>query len=150
MSYVQNNLIKDEEVKYSAHLHPIIFFAPIFWTIIFIIIGIILNSFPDSSFVGILVIILGLIFLIKPYLQKISTEMAVTNKRVIIKTGIISRKTLEMNLSKIENIMIDQGILDRMLNFGKITVVGTGGTKEPFKFISDPLEFRKAVQSQSV
>lgn len=62
--------------------------------------------------------------------------MAVTNKRVIIKTGLISRRTVELNLAKIENIAVDQGMWGRMMGFGKETVVGTGGTREAFTFLS--------------
>jgi len=64
-----------------------------------------------------------------------SSEFAITNKRVIIKVGLISRKTLEMNLSKIESVNVDQSILGRILRYGTLTVIGTGGTRETFTTI---------------
>ena len=126
MSYVENNLIQGEQVVYRAELHWIIFI----WPVIF-------------SFV-----LIGIPWLITAILQKKTTEMAVTNKRVIIKTGIISRRTIEMNLSKIENIEVNQNIIGRIFGYGIITIVGTGGTHEPFENVSQPLDFRKSVLAQ--
>jgi uncharacterized membrane protein YdbT with pleckstrin-like domain len=129
MSYVQTNLGSDEKVIHMGELHWAIFLP-----------GIILLPFYG----------IGVIFLFAAYIRKISTEMAVTNKRIIIKDGLISRRTIEMNLTKIENIGVDQGIIGRMLDFGTVTVVGTGGTREPFKCVVTPLAFRRAVQSQTM
>ena len=127
MSYVDSNLIPGETVVHRAKLHGMIFVP-----------GIVL-----------FVVIIGIFLLVAAIIRKATTEMAVTNKRVIIKTGLISRKTLEMNLAKVENIGVDQGIFGRMFNFGKITVVGTGGTHEEFSMVASPLDFRKAVQTQA-
>jgi uncharacterized membrane protein YdbT with pleckstrin-like domain len=127
MGYVDANLIAGEDVVYRANLHWIIFLP-----------GIILC-----------VIVIGVFLLIGALIRRFTTELAVTNKRVIIKTGWLSRKTLEMNLAKIENIAVDQSIIGRLFGYGTIAVVGTGGTREPFHNIANPLEFRKAVQAQS-
>lgn len=78
-----------------------------------------------------------------------TSEFAITNKRIIIKVGLISRRTLEMNLNKIESVNVDQGILGRILGYGTIVVIGTGGTREPFASISNPIEFRKRFQEFS-
>ena len=126
MSYVENNLIQGEQIVYRAELHWIIFIWPVIFSCVLI----------------------GIPWLIATILKKVTTEMAVTNKRVIIKVGIISRRTIEMNLAKIENIGVNQSIIGRIFGYGIITVVGTGGTSEPFKNVSKPLDFRKAVQAQ--
>src|SRR5206468_8290780 len=76
-----------------------------------------------------------------------TSEFAVTNKRVMIKVGWIRHRTMETMLSKVEAIGVEQSIMGRMLNFGSITVTGTGGTKEPFRKIARPLEFRRQVQA---
>jgi uncharacterized membrane protein YdbT with pleckstrin-like domain len=85
------------------------------------------------------------LFSLKGFLAFIfkTSEFVITNKRVIIKVGLISRRTLEMNLNKIETINVNQGILGRMLGYGTIVIIGSGGTKESFNGISDPLTFRK-------
>ena len=92
---------------------------------------------------------IGLLSLTSAFIYVSATELAVTTQRIIAKQGLISRRTLEMNVAKVENIQVDQTVLGRLLGFGKITVVGTGGTREPFSCIADPLAFRRAVQAQS-
>jgi uncharacterized membrane protein YdbT with pleckstrin-like domain len=89
----------------------------------------------------------GLILLLWAWLIYRTTELAVTNKRIISKTGIIRRSTMEMRLEKIESITVDQGVLGRMLNFGSITIAGTGGEKTPIRSIADPLAFQKYFMS---
>ena len=83
---------------------------------------------------------------ILPLIDRATSEFAVTNKRVIIKVGLISRRTLEMNLSKIESVNVNQTIIGRLIGFGTIVVIGTGGTKEPFERISNPMQFRRSFQ----
>jgi len=74
----------------------------------------------------------------------------VTNKRVLSKVGFIERESDETLLSKIEAIAVDQGFLGRLLDFGTVTITGTGGTDEPFPRIAQPLELRRQIQSQVV
>jgi uncharacterized membrane protein YdbT with pleckstrin-like domain len=74
--------------------------------------------------------------------------MAVTNKRVVVKTGVLSRRTYEILLSKIESIHVEEGLLGRMLGYGSVVVRGTGGTPEPFYQIAHPLELRRQVHHQ--
>lgn len=127
MSYVDTNLMKGEQVVHRAQLHWAIYIA-----------GALLSF-----------MLIGLPLLLAAFIRQRTTEMAVTNKRVIIKTGLISRRTVELNLSKVENVAVDQGILGRMLDYGTITVVGTGGTREVFAHVLSPLQFRRAVQEQT-
>jgi uncharacterized membrane protein YdbT with pleckstrin-like domain len=122
-SYVQSNLNTSEVVEYETNLH---------WVV--------LVSFSTLLTGGILAI---------PKLIEIFTsEFAITNKRIIIKVGFISRRTLEMNLQKIESINVNQSVLGRILGYGTIVVIGSGGTKERFANISNPLEFRNQYQKQ--
>jgi uncharacterized membrane protein YdbT with pleckstrin-like domain len=119
--YVNDNLINDERVELETTYHWIIFLS--------------LRS-------------LFTLF-IAPLIDRYTDEFAITNKRVIIKTGLISRKTFEMNNSKIESVNVDQGILGRILGYGTIRIVGSGGTKEVFPNIRKPLQFRKKFQEMS-
>lgn len=88
---------------------------------------------------------IGLYFLISAWLTYTSTELAVTNRRIIAKYGVIRRHAYEMNLDKVESFQVEQGIAGRLLDFGTILVRGTGSSFEPIVGISQPLEFRKAV-----
>jgi len=89
----------------------------------------------------------ALVSFVSAWVRSSSSEFAVTDKRVIIKVGWIRRRTLETMLAKVEGVGVDQTLTGRMLGFGTITVTGTGGTKEEFDRIADPLEFRRQVQS---
>ena len=83
---------------------------------------------------------------IAPLVDRWTDEFVITNKRVVVKTGLVRRRTIELNLTKIESVNIDQSILGRILGFGSIMIVGTGGTKEIFPHINNPLTFRKKFQ----
>lgn len=135
---------------HRAKLHKILFVWPglvAFVALVFSL-WILVNPQYNVKFAGIGVIV-AVIFLLSPYIQYITSEYAVTNKRVIVKVGLIRRQTLETLLQKIEAISVDQSVLGRILNYGTITITGTGGTRESFMNIADPLGFRRAVQEQT-
>lgn len=83
---------------------------------------------------------------IAPLISWFSDEFVITNKRAVVKAGVIGRRTVELNLEKVESIGVNQSILGRILGYGTVVITGTGGTRERFDFISRPLEFRKAFQ----
>jgi uncharacterized membrane protein YdbT with pleckstrin-like domain len=86
---------------------------------------------------------IGLGFWLSAFLTYISTELAVTNKRVIAKTGFIRRETIEINLIKVESIQVNQGIFGRIFNFGSLKINGTGSSSAPITGICNPLVFRR-------
>lgn len=143
MGYVDSNLLPNEQVTYRARLHRIIYLVPVCALIIALGVGVASGSWIAG---GILAVI-GLLLLVPPWIRSISSEFAVTNKRVLVKVGLIRRHSLELLLQKVEGIGVDQGILGRILGYGTITVSGTGGTREAFRMIADPLEFRRQVQA---
>lgn len=102
----------------------------------------------DYAFIRGLLIFLAIIAGISQIIMFITSEFIITNKRVIAKIGLIRRKSIEVLLNKVEGIQVNQGILARILGYGTITVGGTGGTKDPFKNIRSPIEFRKKAQEQ--
>lgn len=126
-NYVDSNLIKNEEVKYTAKVS--------FWSLLpTILLGLL----------GLMLYGLGVILLIVAAIRYYTTELAITNKRVIAKFGFIRRGTVELNINKIESIQVDQSILGRIFNFGSILVAGAGNPRAPIPGISSPLDFRKA------
>jgi len=88
---------------------------------------------------------IGLYVLALAWWRRMTIEVAVTDRRVIYKTGFINRHTVEMHMDKIESVDVDQGIFGRLLNFGDITINGTGEGKERIREIDHPLEFRSHV-----
>jgi len=83
------------------------------------------------------------IFCVNSLIIKRTTELAITSKRVIVKTGLIRRNTTELNHSKVESFSVDQGILGRILGFGTLVLTGTGGGKTKISNIASPLDFRR-------
>jgi uncharacterized membrane protein YdbT with pleckstrin-like domain len=110
--------------------------------------GLLCLSSPDLRPIGFICIILAILASISPWITYTSSEFAVTNKRVIVKAGFIRRVSLELLLTKVESISVNQGILGRIMGYGTIEVRGTGNTKERIPNIADPLGFRRKVQEQ--
>src|SRR5205823_4005524 len=94
------------------------------------------------------IIAIAVIPIVVAAIGRASAEFAVTNKRVILKTGFVQSKTAEMFLNKIESVGVDQSITGRILGFGTIVIRGTGGSLEPFHRVSSPLRFRNEIQEQ--
>ena len=86
---------------------------------------------------------LGLLFLGQVWLRYRTTQLAITNKRIISKRGILNHSTMELRLDKIESLKIEQPLLGRMLNYGSVILAGTGGDKTPIEHIRAPAEFQR-------
>ncbi len=89
--------------------------------------------------------VIGVTILLWVAVQVWTTEMAVTNKRIIYKTGLIARNTTELMIGKVESVQVNQGITGRLFGFGQVDVSGTGSNSAKFKGVVDPLAFRAAV-----
>lgn len=152
MSYVESQLLSGEQVRYRAHLHRIAFLPAYLVTGLTILLAFLALLFGIGElwyFVAPFGAV-ALVMLLVAFITYKSSEFAVTDRRVIIKVGWIKRRTLETMLGKVEAVGVEQGLLGRMLNFGTITVIGTGGTQERFQRIAAPLQFRKHVQSEAM
>ncbi len=129
-SYVQGSLMSGEQVAYEGKVSV--------WSMLPLILLGVVFLFAWG---------LGIIFFVIAYIRYATTELAVTNKRIIAKFGLISRTTIELNLHKAESIQVHQGILGRIFGFGSIVVSGGGIPQAPVPGISQPLEFRRAFLS---
>jgi uncharacterized membrane protein YdbT with pleckstrin-like domain len=126
-SYVEGALVKDEKIVHLGHIS--------LWSLWHLIaLGVVL--LPAFG--------LGLIFLIMAYVRYKTTELAITTKRVIVKFGLIRRRTIEININKVESIQVDQEILGRVFNFGTLVISGAGNPQAPVAGISSPMDFRRA------
>ena len=86
--------------------------------------------------------LIALALLARAWFQRWTTEIAITNRRIILKRGFIRRHTIEMNMDKVESVDVDQSLLGRLFNYGNITVRGTGEGFERLRMIDAPLKFR--------
>jgi uncharacterized membrane protein YdbT with pleckstrin-like domain len=144
MSYVDSNLLPGEKVVARARLHKIVFLAPVMFGT-FALASYASGAAGGGNFFLLLALIVGGASAVRYF----TSEFAVTDKRVIIKVGALSTRSLELLRSKIEGIIVNQDLTGRMWGYGTIVVTGTGGTKEAFKLIASPFEFRRAIQAEA-
>jgi len=148
MSYIENNLMDDEEMVHVTRLHPIILLMPAATTSLLAGSFAIVDSMPYAQIAIGVLLLAALLRLGDRLVLFLTSEFGITSKRVLGKTGFIRRSSLDIVMNKVEAIRLYQSILGRILNYGDIGVTGTGGTEEMLRFIPDPLVFRKVVQEQ--
>ena len=155
MGYIHKSLLDGEEIVYMTRRHKIIFTYPVIWLLLSaILFGIkwVYVFKPEINFA--LAIFSGiflaaaLIHALVIWIHYLSAEFGITNQRVIVKEGFLKRKTIEVFLTRVESVQVDQSIWGRLLNFGTIIVSGTGGVTDPLNMIRAPLEFKKQVQQR--
>ena len=147
--YSRSTLAPNETPFYRTSLHWIIFVRfGIIALLVFLFVGMPLAigvQVLTGSELGWFVLPLAVLILVPPTLAFASSELVITDRRVLIKTGVIRRQTLEMFISKIESVGVDQGFFGRMFDYGSVLVRGTGGFEQGFEAIAAPLEFRRWV-----
>ncbi len=144
-SYIEDNLMAGESLIYRAKMHWAVFLGPAF--LLFLGLSFTVDKTPLAPLGGLLILV-ALLMAASAAIDYLTSEYGITSKRVVVKVGFIRRTSIEVLLNKVEGIQVEQGILGRILGFGSITVSGTGGAKNPFHKIADPLEFRKVAQEQ--
>jgi len=146
VSYIDRHLLPGEVVAYRTRLHWKIFVVPVLVSLGLVALALWALS-ADRRVLAIPPIVIALMLLLAAWIRRRSSEFAVTNKRVIIKLGVMTTRSMELLLPKIEGITVSQSLMGRMFGFGEIVVTGSGGTQEPFDNIQSPLDFRQAVQA---
>ncbi len=168
MSYVTKNLVPGETLVFETRHHWVVLIGPLLVSLLLGVPGVALivdsiaakngqdaNAISSTlgpqgmSILGAALVIVAVIIFAYGLAKRNATEMAVTNKRVLIKTGMASRRTLDIMLSKVESIGVQETFLGRILGYGSVVVRGTGGTPESFVLIANPQKFRHSVQEQS-
>ena len=160
VSYIDEHLNSGETVLYRTRLHWVVMIKHIVAALVLagLSFGCFFWSFstlhhknsisgPLTS-VGFLMLVAAAAIVLVAFSKRSATEMAVTNKRVVVKVGILSRRSREIFLSKIESVNVDQSFAGRIFSFGTIVLRGVGGTPESFPNIAHPLEFWNKVQEQ--
>jgi len=162
MSYVEHVIQPGETLVYRAPLHWIVYVPGIVLVVIGVVIVGYATSLPGGAAaggwqdilratilaVGVVVLVAAALSLIVAFIRRTTTEIAVTSRRAIYKTGVVRRITSEISVDKIETVLVDQSILGRILNFGTIVIRGTGGGLEPVRNIGDPLTFRSKLTAR--
>ena len=153
MGYVRRVLQPNERVVYATRLHWRIYVRCAVLLLLSAALAVAARSFPDRQpeiglalwIVALMCLLLALSAGLQALVRRATTEFAITDHRVIYKTGLMSRHTLEMNCAKIDSVDVDQTILGRILGYGTIVVRGSGGSLEPIRDIARPLVFRSYI-----
>jgi uncharacterized membrane protein YdbT with pleckstrin-like domain len=154
MSYVQRVLQPGEVVRHTASAHWIVYW-PGALCIVLALAALIWASFlPDNParwvhWLAALLTAVGILFLIREWFGWWSTEIAVTNLRVIYKTGLVKRTTNEMNMDKVESVKVEQSVFGRILDYGKVSITGTGAGLEALDGVAQPIELRNSITGVS-
>jgi uncharacterized membrane protein YdbT with pleckstrin-like domain len=150
VSYISKILQPGESVLGVGRLHWIIYKGAILAFVVAIALFWIaynLQGEQQSSFlaIGVFLLVISPLLAAKAWFDRWVTEIAVTNRRVIYKTGFISRHTVEMNMNRIESVTVTQSILGRALDYGTINVRGTGIGLEHIRSIRSPISLRNCI-----
>jgi uncharacterized membrane protein YdbT with pleckstrin-like domain len=150
MSYYTKVLQPDEQVRYVGRLHWTIYRNAILFGILALIVAGFAMSLSDNPrtltlTVGGILAIFALLSFLGTWFVRTSTEIVVTDKRIIHKVGWISRRTEEINITKVETVDVAQGIVGRIFDFGTVLIRGIGGSWEPLRRVASPLQLRNAI-----
>jgi uncharacterized membrane protein YdbT with pleckstrin-like domain len=160
MSYLEASLVPGETIAYRARLHWIVAAPALLVGGALALIGAgslllaLLGSGSERdpslpmSVAGAVLVLAGSAWIAFGLVRWSATEITVTTRRVLIKTGVLTRHTTEVLLSKVESVRVEESLLARLFGFGRVTIHGTGGTPETFDRIAGPQEFRRRVQIQ--
>ncbi len=151
MGYIEDNLIPGERVLLRSSPHWVLFVMPLATMVLGIAVIAASLAWESMSFtrcLGVVLFLSGTIGIGPIVVAYLTTEFALTDLRIIAKAGLLSRRSLELQLAKVESIQVTQPLAGRIFDYGTVTVVGTGGTKQAFKFIGHPHELRREVNSK--
>lgn len=162
MGYVKNTLAPGEDYLYRARFNWTYDFGSWVWFFFSCIPAALwgyqrFQNYLRSDetgllFAGLIVgsLMLGTLFLLQRYIHKWTTVIAVTTVRLILKTGLVGRETHEVNLDKIEEVLVHQSFLGRILGYGVLTVRGTGIAVIEFPILARPMEIRREIETAVV
>jgi len=152
MSYVEKVLQPGETVVYATKISWTTYLPGLLVLIAAVLAFILLDmAFPSSRWVaiagGLILLALSLYLLVREWFERWTTEIAITNRRIILKRGFIRRDTAEMHMDKVESVDVNQSLLGRLLDYGDVTVHGTGAGLETLHLIDAPVAFRNSVKT---
>jgi uncharacterized membrane protein YdbT with pleckstrin-like domain len=152
MSYVKSVLQEDEQIRYVTNISWIIYIPGVGFLILAAVAYWIgtreVSAYSLWAGVAAVLAVAAAILLFSAWFRRYTTEIAVTNRRIIYKRGFISRRTIEMQMDKVESVDVDQTIWGRIFGYGDITIRGVGVGIEPLKNIDAPIEFRNHVTGE--
>jgi len=153
MGYAERVLQPGETIAYRARLHWVIYGLGLILLALAVGAALAAVALKNETervgllFVAVVALFLGVFQIVRAWLWQVNTEITVTTRRIIYKTGFISRNTVEMNLDKVESVLVQQGLTGRLLDYGTVIVRGVGSGLEPVRLISHPLRLHRHVSA---
>jgi hypothetical protein len=147
-SYTAATLQANERPLYKTTIHWMVLVGPMIWAAVLLIIILPIAMFISwkGYYWGWALLLIPGALLVSAAIAVKTSELVITDRRVLIKVGFIQRQTFEMFISKIESVAVGQGMIGRIFDYGTVEIRGTGGSSESFATISAPLQFRDAIQ----
>ena len=145
--YINSNLAPNEFLIDETRFHWTILIQPILFITLTMIFGILLydNIGIFALYLGCGLLIIGILLFLSCLKKYLGTEMALTNYRLVIKTGFISREALDISLKQVEGVQIKQTVMGRIFNYGSLQIRGTGSGKISYSKVTDPYSFQKSI-----
>lgn len=160
-SYVKRAMHEDEKIVYAAQLHWIIYQSGFLYVLLGGAVGhfgvMLLRSLnipkiatyiePIVSYISVGIVAVGGMLLFGAFVRQMSTELVITNQRIIAKHGLVATTSYELMMTKVEGATIDQSIWGRMWDYGTLMVKGTGGGISPIDHVAKPFKFHNNLMS---
>jgi len=146
MNYIDKNLLSDEQIVYRTKKSLIIFMTPLLWIVATFFLFIHENPFVVKA-AGIFALI-ALFSGLNTLLIYLTSEFAVTNKRMMMKEGFFFRHSNETRLTTVAKVSVTQSLVGQALNYGTVFINAFGGDTDSFTQIASPIAFQKQVQEQ--
>jgi uncharacterized membrane protein YdbT with pleckstrin-like domain len=150
MSYYEKVIQPGEILRHVGTLHWIIYVRAMLVLVLALAVFIwyLIDGYEPLKYVAWVLGLLWLLVLLRAWIRRTTTEIVVTDRRIIYKTGLVSRRTVEMNMTKVETVDVVQSIPGRMFDYGTILIRGVGSSYEPLRQIAHPLPLRNAILAQ--
>lgn len=151
MGYVEKVLQPEETITYQTTVHWFLYIPAIAWAVVCAAFAVLWMNGETGAmrttmgWAAVVSLALAGLAFFYAWVQRVTTELAITSRRVIYKSGLLRRHTLEMNLSKVESVGVTQSVLGRIFGYGKVELKGTGETLTPLPLIAEPLRFRSYI-----
>lgn len=152
MRYLHSVLQPGETVQYDTKISWTTYIPGVLTLVFAIVAFFVLQSvIPSPAWIaqgiGGILFVFALYLLFREWFERWTTEIVITNRRIILKRGFIRRDTAEMHMDKVESVDVNQSILGRLLDYGDVTVRGTGAGLETLHLIDAPVAFRNHVKT---
>jgi uncharacterized membrane protein YdbT with pleckstrin-like domain len=154
MTYTEKTVQPGEGIRFVSRVHWIVYLRGLVFIVLGVIVAVAIQAFGPSPADGFNIpalvavaagLAIGVLSLIEAWWRRFTTEVTVTDTRIIYKRGFIRRHSFEMNMNKVESVHVNQSVFGRLFDYGDIVIRGTGSSFEPLRQIARPIEFRSFV-----